>query len=72
MERTNDCPGCGRPLRRMHNPYMGAGLAVHEYVDVCDRCGTVVYVPTESVPAQPVRRVSRWRLALRRLRGGRR
>lgn len=71
MERTNDCPQCGRPLTRMRNPYMGSGLAVHEHVDVCDRCGTVVYVPTTSVPAQPVRRVSWWRRALRRMLGRR-
>jgi len=44
--RPRWCPRCGIRTHVTVNPYHGIGLAVHEYLSTCKRCGFVGFIPT--------------------------
>jgi hypothetical protein len=37
------CHHCGDVRREVRNPFYGTGLAVHEWLMVCDRCSAAEY-----------------------------
>lgn len=60
------CHHCGDARRQVRNPFYGTGLAVHEWLMVCDRCNAAEYardcdnltgLPTEGLRVQK----RRWR-----------
>ncbi len=64
MTRPRWCPRCRARMRVRPNPYYGVGLAVHNYLSTCPRCGLVEFLPrvprhAESAPAvAPVSKAS--------------
>jgi ribosomal protein S27AE len=74
--RPRWCSRCGARTRIVVNPYYGVGLAVHQYISTCKRCGLVEFVKTKrvepkaaelsDVPSAPPRRaVLTWAAAHR-------
>ncbi|MEV8214122.1 hypothetical protein [Leifsonia sp. NPDC077715] len=42
--RPRWCPHCLNRMRVSRNPYYGVGLAVHQHLSTCPRCGYVEFV----------------------------
>jgi ribosomal protein S27AE len=67
--RPRWCPRCGARARIIVNPYYGVGLAVHQHLSSCRRCGSVEFLPAtrhdgdENHPIEPPRAPSHWRRA---------
>lgn len=73
MSRSkNFCTYCGGSTRTVRNAFYGTGMAVHEWLTVCDRCGIANYDDTEQAPRVPERSraTSRWFWLSSRLRRG--
>lgn len=51
--RPRWCPRCLNRMRVSRNPYYGVGLAVHQHVSLCPRCGFVEFVPRAPRLADP-------------------
>lgn len=45
LTRPRWCPQCGTRMRITGNPYYGVGLAVHQHLAACRRCGFVEFLP---------------------------
>ncbi|MGO4592780.1 hypothetical protein AB4Z18_03065 [Leifsonia sp. 2TAF2] len=50
--RPRWCSRCGARTRVVVNPYYGVGLAVHQYLSACKRCGLVEFIPTTRLDAE--------------------
>lgn len=44
VTRTRWCPHCLARMRVSRNPYYGVGLAVHQHLSSCPRCGYVEFL----------------------------
>ena len=44
VTRPRWCPRCLTRMRVTRNPYYGVGLAVHQHLSTCPRCGYVEFL----------------------------
>jgi len=44
MTRPRWCPRCLTRMRVSRNPYYGVGLAVHQHLSSCPKCGFVEFI----------------------------
>ena len=50
LTRPRWCPHCLSRMRVSPNPYYGVGLAVHQHLAGCPRCGFVEFLPRVARP----------------------
>ena len=45
FRRASPCPRCDGWMKTVHNPSYGVGLAIHNYIRICDECDYAAFIP---------------------------